>query len=326
MDDNFSDDDDVIMAVLLDDDDVVIELETETISFEQHLELSEEYLEANDQDPYETINESLLEIESEDPQDNGVLIDTFVERRQQRFIAQSRSKKQWTAITLGVIAISVIVVFLVLESPFYNVDKVEVKNTSSVALNENESKTITSIANELKGKSMYRLNADGVLKKIKAFPTISQASVSKTWPGNVTVNILRRVPIAYIETDKAIVLIDDTGFVYEKVEKIPAGIPSFDGMDEITFTKNISDRTYIEVLKQSPNEIRSQIAHVRLDEGKYVAELTDGIDIILGDNTQLKEKLAIAWSVILAKKRSELGYIDVSVPTLPVSGSPQLKV
>ena len=97
-------------------------------------------------------------------------------------------------------------------------------------------------------------------------------------------------------------------------------------MEEVTFSKKISDDTFLKILSDAPSEIRNQISNVRTGKDGFVAELVDGIDIILGDKTLLKEKLAISWSIILAKPRSDLGYIDVSVPTLPVSGSPQLKV
>ena len=88
----------------------------------------------------------------------------------------------------------------------------------------------------------------------------------------------------------------------------------------------IPDLTFVKVLDQAPNEIKDQIVMVKVEDGKYSLELTDGIDILLGDRSKLKEKLAISWAILQAKKRSELGYIDVSVPSLPVSGSPQLKV
>lgn len=307
MDENLShEDDEVLMAILVDVEGIVVDIEQEEMA------ISSEH--------------TLLDLEDNTSNQDQVLVANFEERRQQKFLAQSRTKKQWLFITLSVVTIFVISVFLVLESPIYDVDKVVVKNNSSVALTEPEIKKVDSLIKKLKTRPMYRLNADDVLDEIKSMSTISSVSSKKTWPGTLTISIFRRVPVAYIETDKAIVLVDSSGYAYEKVSSIPAGLPSFDGINEITFTRIIKDDTYVKILKAAPAEIIQQIGHVRNEEGDYIVELTDGIDIILGDNQQLKEKLAISWSVILTKKRSELGYIDVSVPTLPVSGSPELKV
>ena len=258
--------------------------------------------------------------------DDEVVVDTFQERRQKQFIMQSRSKKQWiTIVALGVVGIFILSIGL-LESPFFRVQKIHISIHNQETIDKIERSKINEITRRAKGQPMYRNSFKEIESEIQDMVSVASVDLSKSWPKTLNVKIVRRKAVAYIQTDQGIALVDSAGFVFQKSEEALVGYPSFEGLDEIEFAKTISDPTFIEVLNRAPSEIKGQIVIVRLDNKKYSLELTDGIDIILGDSSNLKEKLAISWSILQAKKRSELGYIDVSVPSLPVSGSPQLKV
>ncbi len=277
------------------------------------------------------IDEDELTIDINEPEileqsDDETVIETFTQRRQLQFRAQSRTKRQWFSITLVIIAVLVALVILALESPLYNVDKIVVKNISAIPLTKAEMSKIQSLSQRLSNKPLYRADPDPVDKDIESLPTIMGATVEKKWPGMITVTVSRRVPVAYVETDKGVILVDSKGFAFEKAKLAPQGLPGFQGIEEITFTHKISDTAYLKIVDAAPVEMKQQIAHIDKEKGSYTAVLSDGISIVLGTPTQLKEKMAIVWAIILTKKRSELGYIDVSVPSLPVSGSPQLKV
>ena len=266
------------------------------------------------------------ESEIDEQLDDETVVATFTQRRQLQFRAQSRTKRQWLSITLAIIAVLVTLVVLALESPLYNVDKIVINNNSVVPLTKAEMIKIQSLSQRLDDEPLYRADPDPVAKDIRSLPTIMGATIKKNWPGTITVTVSRRVPAAYIETDKGVILVDSKGFAFEKATLAPQGLPGFQGIDEITFTHKISDGSYLKIVDAAPVEMKQQIAHIAKEKGSYTAVLSDGISIVLGTPTQLKEKMAIVWSIILTKKRSDLGYIDVSVPSLPVSGSAKLKV
>ena len=270
---------------------------------------------------------ALLDIDSEVEVDSDrVVVESFQQRRQQQFISQSRTKKQWSIITICVVVAVLVISIGLLESPIYSVKRIEIASTNEDPIDRLERLRLDEIISKAKGQPMYRNNFSDIEFKINEIPSVSSAQLSKSWPSTLIVTIVKRQPVGYIETDQGVALVDKTGFVFKKTEEALVGYPSFEGMEEIEFANTISDLTFVKVLDQAPSEIKDQITLVKLEGNKYSLELTDGIDIVLGDNTNLKEKLAISWSILQAKKRSELGYIDVSVPSLPVSGSPQLKV
>ncbi len=333
MDDDFSSpDDDVLVAILIDEDEELIvdvsSEDAEVIELPTYVEEVSEIIVISE---IETIiidepeSESVLEIQEESEQES-VVVTSFQDRLQEKFRNQSRTKRQWLFVVGCAMVVIFTLIILALESPFYNVDSVSIKNASATPLSDAENKKLESLTKHLKDQPMYRVDYDSTIKKIEAIPTISGVSISKKWPSSLDIEVSRRVPVAYIETDKGIILVDADGYAYEKTKTVPAGIPSIDGLDEVTFTHKVGDTTYLSIMEKAPQEIKNQISHIKKEKSNYVLELSDGIDVRLGDNKRLEEKLAIVWSVINAKKRSELGYIDVSVPSLPVSGSPQLQL
>jgi hypothetical protein len=61
----------------------------------------------------------------------------------------------------------------------------------------------------------------------------------------------------------------------------------------------------------------------RVEEGEVTLVLASGAELRLGERTSLPLKLAVAARVLgtmTAEERGELGYLDVTVPALPVGG------
>lgn len=294
----FSDSDEVIFAVLIDD-------------------------EINQSDEAELIDieyfEETLEIDDK-------VVNTFEERRKKQFIAQSKTKKQWSIITFSIVIAIGFIALALLESPMYRIDSIQIESVQGEPMDKIESEQLNELSKSIVGQPMYRTSLEKVQSKIEEMPEIGSVTMRKSWPRTVEIKVEKRVAVGFVETDQGVTLIDAQGFVFAKAQEPPVGYPAFEGMSEIEFAKQIPDTTFTEILKQAPKEIQNQIVLVKIQDKEYSIELTDGIDIILGDNSSLKQKLAISWSILQTKKRLEIGYIDVSAPSLPVSGSPQLKV
>ena len=218
-------------------------------------------------------------------EDDNVVHD-FLEKRKAQFKAIKLDRRRIKIyITIGIISIISLTVLL-LESPVFSVNKLKI------------------------------VEAKGKLNKLTY---VENVTFKKEWPSSVTVTIKQRTPIATIKTDKGYVLIDSKNIVFAKVAEYQMGLPVLRGFDNVTMSKAINDVNYLKIIKDAPDEIDGQIAYVEKKESKYEVTLTDGILIKLGDISLLKEKLSIAWSIILTKNRADLGYIDVSVPSLPVT-------
>lgn len=305
--------DEIISAILIDEetddeiDNVVDIVQSEPRNIEEQLSREDEVKETK------TSNAS-------------VLVNEFIDRRKAQFKARKRTRRQYIFITaISVFAILSLVV-LVLESPMYDVDKVQIKNTSATGLSAVETKQISQIVSGIEGQQTYRLDVSRQNDQLKKLLYLSSAEIEKKWPNTVDVKIYRRVPVGIIETDKGYVLVDDTGMIFEKTTSPDKALPIFEGMKQAVFTEKISNKDFLTITKSAPTELKGQIIRISLKSKSYEATLSDGIVIKLGNVTQMKEKLAIAWSIILTKSRKDIAYIDVSVPSIPVSGSAKLQL
>lgn len=324
-------DEEIIMAILVDEDqDVVIDIsdpQNNVVQLEPGManrSAQAQYFGADSGEIEEEIDDEVLPNNQPDYDQDKVV--SLSSRASERFKPSARSKKQW--ITIGVLLCFGVITstLLVLESSFYDVDKITINNKSATPLTKIDTDRIVNFTGSLKSDPMYRLDSSTVKNDLSVIPTLDSVSIEKEWPNKIVVTIEKRTPVAYIETDRGVALVDNKGYIFRLQPLAPKNMPSLDGLDEVTFTNKIPNKAYLDVVANAPKDLHDQISHVSYDKGNFAVELRDGIDIKLGDSTDLKEKLAIAQSVINAKKRSELGYIDVSVPSLPVSGSPQLKV
>lgn len=262
---------------------------------------------------------------SEGNEDN--VVGSFVEKRLAQFRTIKLNRRKVKLYAFFSVAIVLTLLILLFESPIFSIDKVNVVQEKNVTpLSDAELAQVKKDIASVKNQQMYRSNFGSSNSKLKKLPYVKSVHFEKSWPSTVNVEVVHRVPIATIKTDKGYVLIDDESYIFQKTDALQSGLPVFKGFDQITFTEKLNDKNYISILNQSPDEIKNQIASVTKKDSKYFVTLSDGIVIMLGDTDLLKEKLAIAWSIILTKNRSQLGYIDVSVPSLPVSGIPKPEV
>lgn len=347
-----NDEDEIIYALIVDEeddieiieDDVVISIHKEEISIvEQETSDSENIVHhlgqahrteitttSEDEDGKVNVkreSETILDLISEDENGQDVIVDSFVAKRTQRIKLSKLNKRKVKLYSFFGVAALLTVMILILESPMFTIDKVNiVQKKNSVQLNKEELKILNKDLASVKDQQMYRSNFNSSNSKINKLTFVKDISFKKEWPSSVNVSITHRVAVAAIKTDKGFVLVDDENVIFSKSDTLPVGLPLFKGFDEVTFGKEISDKNYVSIMEKSPDEIVNQISAITKKESKYFVTLTDGIVVKLGDTALMKEKLAIAWSIILTKNRAQLGYIDVSVPSLPVSGVPKPKV
>lgn len=302
-------DDEVIVAILLDEDeDNVIDIrEPERVVV-----------------PFE--HKSQEQQSNSSPEKDDVVVDTFIKRRQLAFKNRTVSRKQVILTTIASVVIVLMAAGFAIESPIFDVDNVELQNTSTMPFTKEEKVQLEKISNELKTQPLYRVRTNPVVNDLQKLLFVQSVKTSKSWPSTVTIALERRRPIAIVETDKGFVLVDTNSVVFEKTPSPPKNLPVLEGMEEITMGSPLENEAFMEIISAAPNEIKNQITRIIKNKNVYDVVLSDGINIKIGEPRDLRNKLAIAWSIILAKPRNELGYIDVSVPSLPVSGSPDLKL
>ncbi len=138
------------------------------------------------------------------------------------------------------------------------------------------------------------------------------------------IRVVERRPVAWVEGGGGggnKVVVDGTGRVLESVRAAPPGMPQLLGSGTVpgpgaTIASTGGARVAAGLTGLAAAGTRS----VTASRAGVAIQLLSGPEIRMGDATQVGVKLRAALAVLAASQGTPVAYVDVSVPTNPVSG------
>jgi cell division protein FtsQ len=102
------------------------------------------------------------------------------------------------------------------------------------------------------GKSILRVPLNARRAALEAIPWVAQASVERSLPNRVRVELTERTPVAFLRTANELALVDDGGVILDRPIEADFHFPVVNGLDE---SMALSDRAarmqlFIEFLKE----------------------------------------------------------------------------
>ncbi len=137
-----------------------------------------------------------------------------VRRRSQR----RRRWLQWLWIALG-IALLAGAVYLVGFSPVLAVSRVEISGTKIVSTKE-----VSQAAAVELGTPLIRLDLDGIAERVAGLPPVAEVSVTRQWPGQLTIAIVEREARLAIASGSGYLIADASGVVFDTATSRPKGL------------------------------------------------------------------------------------------------------
>ncbi len=129
---------------------------------------------------------------------------------------KKRRKKSKNYLLRILVAIVVIVaVGLFITSDYFNVEKINIVGNSKYS----SEKLIEVGALKASGNLFFTNVGDGI-EKIEELPYVENVSIERKLPDTLNIVLTERVPVIAIKDEKEFVLIDDEGYVLEKVETL----------------------------------------------------------------------------------------------------------
>jgi hypothetical protein len=130
-----------------------------------------------------------------------------------------------------------------------------------------------------------------------------------------------RTPAAWVEAPGGKALVDGTGRVLELAEASPPGVPQLIGAKVVPAPGGTVDAIgAARVAGALHGLVAAGTASVDATPDGVVLHLTSGPEVRMGEPTQVAVKLRAATAVLAALDGQPVGYVDVSVPTNPVTG------
>ncbi len=125
-------------------------------------------------------------------------------------------------IALVGVLVAAIAVWIVAFSPVLGVKSVAVQGTHY--LSAARVRAAAAIAN---GAPLVRLDTAAVSRRVEALPEVATATIRTDYPSSVTITVTERVPVGFVLSGRAHVLVDRTGDQFRSVPTRPPGLPLF---------------------------------------------------------------------------------------------------
>jgi cell division protein FtsQ len=182
----------------------------------------------------------------------------------------------------------------------------------------------------LLGTNLLALDGSALERRAEALPTVVSVTYDRAFPHTLRIVVVPERPVAVLHRGKETWLVSARGRV---IQRIPNGtepalariwVPRKADVAAGAFLAPEGGGTAARTLA-SAVRFPARIATVSTAHGELVFRLRSGVELRLGDPTDVRLKLAIARRA-LAHLPPGATYLDVSVPGRPVAGAdnPQL--
>ncbi len=221
--------------------------------------------------------------------------------------ADETPRRSRIGVILGIVLALVLAVagaVVVYTVPVFAVNQIEVTGNRQVATED-----IRSATQVPEGENLLRVDTVAAASGVVANPWIERATVHRSLPSTLTVDVVERTAVAWIDSPEGVTLIDASGTPFIQAEP-PEGAIHVTGSatDEEAVLEGAVD-----VAASLPDELRRQVDSVAADDQyTYTLLLRDGRRVFWGESVDNENK-ALALETVIQR---EGGEWNISNPAL----------
>ena len=231
---------------------------------------------------------------------------------------EGRRRLRRLLIGLGVLG-ALALVWAFTYSSFLDVDHIVVSGQAHTT--EADVRAAASIG---RGQPMLYLDTDGAARRVEALPWVASASVRRTYPGTVRVDVVERVPVVAepLQTG-GFRLIDGEGHAIADSPALPTGVLLMSGPTPPVAVGAVVDAQQLAAIDAAtmlPASLKQRVGAVTWDkDGSVSLDLAPRGTIRLGPPTELPAKYLAAVAVLeKLDPNTTIGVLDVRAPQAPV--------
>ena len=180
------------------------------------------------------------------------------------------------------------------------------------------------------GASLLRLDLGDLLRRAENVPMVASASFDRSFPHTLEITIVPEVPVAVLRQGSSSWLVASGGRVVAELERgVRPALPRVWLRRTVEVRvgeslQGVQRRAVTAVAPLVERPLPSRVTSVAVAPGQLNLALRSGIELRLGDTSDLAVKLEVARRV-LPRLGDVGGYLDVSVPERPVAGDATLE-
>jgi cell division protein FtsQ len=192
-------------------------------------------------------------------------------------------------------------------SPVADVDTVEVSGTKRL-----QAAAVRDAAEVRDGGPLLTVDTDAVRRRVTAIQGVKSATVTRHWPGGVSIAVVERVPVVAVPRPGSVDLYDVDGVLVGTAPSAPKATPS------LAVTSGDPSREVVTaavaLLRSLPAPLRKQVSGLRADGAASLSfDLADGAGGGWGSGDRTPEKVR-ALTLLLPQHAKRY---DLRVPDRP---------
>jgi cell division protein FtsQ len=223
---------------------------------------------------------------------------------------------------VAIAAVAVIVIggymLFLRNSSLFSVDEVEVSGVTA-----NQERISAALVRAAEDMTTLHVRQDDLRKAVSGFPTVATLTTDTDFPHGLKIEVTERPPVAVAKIEGEPTPVSADGYLLTGVEFDPKELPSLDAGPTESARLGTEGAAQAAILGGAPEELRPRLRSVTwdLERGGVVVDLDGAPELRFGEGEQASDKWQAVITVLADPDLGSPGYLDVSVPTRPVSGA-----
>lgn len=230
-------------------------------------------------------------------------------------LERKRKRKRHTKLSILILVTAALIAgLLVARSPLLSVSTIRVTGAGRTG-----AALVVDASRLAEGDPMTAVDPAAVAAQIERLPWVADARVERDWPSTVRISVIERVPVAVAGAGLGRMLVDRDGWVLG-----PAGagtsLPSVGSLrpdDTPGHRLRPAQRDLVSVVTSMPADALDDVVWLDKNPVGIRALLTNGVLVVLGDDTQIRAKFAAVDAVLANIDPATIEVIDASVASFP---------
>jgi cell division protein FtsQ len=203
-------------------------------------------------------------------------------------------------------------------SSLFAIEEVEV-----VGVTANQERISAALSRAAEDMTTLHVRDDDLRKAVAAFPTVATLTTDTDFPHGLKIEVTERLPIATAQVEGEQTPISADGYPLTGIDFDPKQLPGLDADPAEDGRLGPEGTAQAAILGAAPEELRLRLKEATwdLDRGGVVVDLDGAPELRFGEGDRASDKWQAVVTVLADPDLGSPGYVDVSVPGRPVSGS-----
>lgn len=222
-------------------------------------------------------------------------------------------------IALGIVVLGLAMYVVARETSVFGVERIEVVGASPRVAG-----SVREALAPLQGASLVTFDAHDANRRLASVAEVASATYDRSFPHTLVVTVRAERPVALLRRGSEAWLVSDGARVLSQVVQKPFPAlprvwisPNGDPLDGAVLDGDAA--LAVRTIPPMTHGMRARVRLVKAVEGEVTIVLESGTQILLGDASRLRLKLAVAGKIL--PSLTDETYLDVSVPERAVAGT-----